>query len=128
MRNWRRNLSGPVLVLIGLCLAPVASAGPRVSVVVAKDAPKLERFAADELAAQFRKLFDADVTIGDAIPSEKSALVVIGSPKTNPVLKPIESAWPELSHQGHLLKSMTLKDRPALAVKVVKELEDFAAR
>jgi hypothetical protein len=95
---------------------PSVSAGPRVSVVVAKDAPQLERFAAEELAGQFRTLFEAEVTIGDAVPADKTPLIVVGSPKTNPALKPIEAAWPKLSDQGHLLKSIDLKNRPALVV------------
>jgi Glycosyl hydrolase family 67 N-terminus len=104
------------VVLLVLGVTQSLSAGPKVNVVLARDAPKLERFAAEELAGQFRKLFEAEVTIGDSVPSEKTPLIVVGSPKTNPALKPIEAAWPELSYQGHLLKSVRLNDRPALVV------------
>lgn len=94
-----------------------AAAGPRVDVVVGKGAPQLERFAADELAGQFRKLFDADVTIGEALPAETGgALILVGSPATNPALKPAEKSWPKLSDQGHLVKSLRLSGRPAVAV------------
>jgi hypothetical protein len=97
-------------------LATTAFAGPRVDVIVGKGAPALERFAAAELSEQLQKLFEADVTIGEALPKETGgALIVLGSPATNPALKPVEKSWPKLSEQGHLVKSVTLGGRPALA-------------
>ena len=60
--------------VLGCLLATgVSAAGPRVDVVVDEKAPALERFAAEELAAQFRRLFDADVKIVDKAPADSAA-------------------------------------------------------
>jgi len=78
--------------------------GPPVTVVTGPNAPKLELFAARELAAQFEKLFQAKVSIIEKAPSEAKNIILIGSPKTNPAIT--EKDWPEgISDQGHLLKS-----------------------
>lgn len=100
-----------------LVVAPLALAGPKVGVVVGPDSPKLERFAADELAAQFKQLFDAEVTVADKAPAGVDHLVLVGSPKTNPaVAAAVGDKWPKLSEQGHVLRSVVFGDREALVV------------
>lgn len=112
-----RRLFSIVLGLLACHLIPSdAQAGPRVDVVVSSTAPELERFAADELAAQFKQLFEADVKVGAEIPAAAEHLIIIGSPTTNPALKPLTTSWPKLSDQGHLVRSVKLSDRPALVV------------
>lgn len=83
----------------------VDAAGPPLSVVVGVDAPQLERFAADELAAQFERLFVVDITVVN-VPAEGAAnVILIGSPATNPAID--AALWPaELSAQGQVLKSV----------------------
>ena len=105
-----------VLALVTLLLAvSPAVAGPKVGVVVGTDAPKLERFAADELAAQLKQLFDAEVTVGDKVPDGVDHFVLVGSPKTNAtVAKAVGEKWPKLTEQGHLVRSVTLGDREAV--------------
>lgn len=111
-----------LFVIAGACLVSEAAAGPRVDVVVGASAPKLERFASDELAGQFKRLFDADVRIGDAIPpaadkgEADAVLILLGSPATNPAIKALGAAFPKLSDQGHTLKSVKAGQRPALLV------------
>ncbi|MBM4071932.1 MAG: hypothetical protein FJ271_23850 [Planctomycetes bacterium] len=96
-----------VASLILLASAPAVFAGPRVDVVVADDAPKLEKFAAAELAAQLKRLFDADVRVAAKVPAAAGNLILIGSPATNPAIaRAIGANWPKLSDQGHLLKSV----------------------
>lgn len=95
-----------IAFLVVASIAPRAVAGPRVDVVVGADAPKLEKFAAAELAAQLKRLFDADVHIAAKVPAAGN-LILIGSPATNPaVAKTTGKDWPKLSNQGHLLKSV----------------------
>lgn len=108
----------PVLAAIAtlLSVASVVDAGPKLHILVAKDAPTLEKFAADELAGQWKKLFDADVTIAASAPAEAGPLILLGDPSKNPELKSIGADWPKLSDQGHLLRSIDFKGRPALVV------------
>ena len=58
----------PALAALALTVTP-ALAGPKVGVAVGPDAPKLERLAADEVAAQLKLLFDAEVTVSDKPPA-----------------------------------------------------------
>jgi hypothetical protein len=86
-------------------------------VVVGPEAPRLERFAAQELAGQFKQLFDAEVVIADKVPKEAHHLILIGSPTTNPVVKTAAGEhWPKLTHQGHLLRSVRYDGRRVLLV------------
>ncbi len=77
---------------------------PSVTVVTGPNAPKLELFAAKELAGQFEKLFQAKVSIVESLPVGAENIILIGSPKTNSAIA--KTDWPEgISDQGHLLKS-----------------------
>ena len=106
----------PALAALVLTASP-ALAGPKVGVVIDLNPQKLERFAADELAAQFKQLFDAEVTVSDKVPAGVDHLVLVGSPKTNEtVARAVGDRWPMLTDQGHVLRSMTLGDRKALVV------------
>jgi hypothetical protein len=107
------------VVSIGALLfaAAMVTAAPRVDVVIGPGAPRLERFAAQELAGQFRQLFDAEVSIGETMPRRSEHLILLGSPATNPAVKTMAGdRWPGLTDQGHLLRSITHEGRKALLV------------
>jgi hypothetical protein len=89
----------------------------KVRVVIGRDAPALERLAAEELAGQFNRLFGADVEIADKSDGGDSRVVLIGSPATNPVVKAaVGDRWPRLSDQGHVLRSVRAGGRDVLVV------------
>ena len=104
------------MLLLCLLASNAALAGPSVDVVVGADAPELERFAAEELAGQFKRLFDAEVTIGEKAPPDAANLILVGSPSTNPSLKSLGAQWPKLSDQGHVLRTVKSGKGPALMV------------
>ena len=94
-----------------------AQAGPTVHVIIGKEAPPLERLAADELVGQFKQLFDSDVVITNAVPGDAKNVVLIGSPKTNPAVKTAAGDnWSQLSDQGIVLKSVADSTTPQLIV------------
>jgi len=96
-----------VAVLVSMSFPLSArSEAPAVNVVIGADAPKLERLAADELAAQFERLFKAKVTVASTAPEVGAAnVILIGSPATNPAID--AALWPNgLSDQGQVLKSV----------------------
>ncbi len=102
-----------VVLLSGSAVA----AGPNVEVVVGPDAPPLETLAAEELAAQFRTLFEAEPSIVQSESNKAVPRVLIGSPETNPAVKEVIGAnWPKLSKQGHLIRSLQVNGQPALVV------------
>lgn len=127
-RGGRRTVSvtsastAVLAVLLGFCAAPLSAAdqpgGVRVTVVVGAQAPPLERLAATELVGQLKQLFAAETTVVDAVPaSPQGELVLLGSPQTNPAVAAApEGAFPKLSDQGHVVRSIQLRDRPALLV------------
>ena len=103
-----------VAALIGT--APARAAGPKITLVVSPQAPALEQTAASELADLLRRMYDAEVTTAGNLPGNDAAVIALGSPDTNPVLKPLAKVWPTLSEQGHLLKSVKLGSTPMLVV------------
>lgn len=74
--------------------------------VTGEEAPPLEIQAAEQLAGQFEELFELEVTLAHEFPEGPAPIVLIGSPKTNPLIE--NDDWPEgLSEQGHVVKSLS---------------------
>jgi hypothetical protein len=112
-------LLGATFAIVSSRVAAAAAdeAAPRLTIVVGPQAPPLERFAAQELASQARELFGAESLIATEIPANKDALVLIGSPTTNPAVEQaMGKSWPQLSDQGHLVRSSPVAGRPAVVV------------
>lgn len=102
---------GAVLVLQGMAHADVPQ------IVVGKDAPALERLAAEEVAEAIQSLSGEKASIAAALPDGSAPVILIGTPETNPAVKAaLRDAWPKLSDQGHVLKSARVDGRPALVV------------
>lgn len=94
-----------------------APASPSVRIVVPKGAPRLEQFAASEIAGQFSRLFHGTVKVERTAGGVQDLLILVGSPSTNPAVgRVLGKAWPKLSDQGHVLKSASAGGRPALVV------------
>jgi hypothetical protein len=102
-----------------LALVFPAAAAEHLAVVVGADAPQLERYAADELAGQFRKLFpQLELSVTSEVPTDAKQIILVGSPSTNAAVGGnISSAWPKLTDQGILLHSV--KKDPADAKRQV---------
>ena len=108
-----------VACLIVLSCIP-AFAGPRVDIVIGEKAPALERLAADELSSQLKRVYEAEVKISSTALPDAPHVIFVGSPDTNTSMKPFADSWPsgdkKLTDQGHLLRSVTHRDRPALLI------------
>lgn len=114
-----------LLFLSSLFLSVALSASPsiaslRVDIVISEKAAALERLAADELAHQLKRVYEADVTIATTAPADARHVIFVGSPETNARMKPFAASWPsgdkKLTDQGHLLRSVTHNSKPALLV------------
>jgi hypothetical protein len=103
-----------------LLIADSALAGPRVDVVIGDKAPALETLAAEELASQLKRVYNANVTIGSTPPANAEHIIFVGSPHSNANMTPFADSWPsgdkQLSDQGHLLRSVTHNNKPALLI------------
>src|SRR5688500_16749487 len=85
-----------VLVAMMCVVADAHAVGPKVHVVVGSDAPRLEQFAAKELAAQLLQLFEAQVTLTDKILVGADHVILLGNPTTNPAIQKLAgTSWPK---------------------------------
>lgn len=91
------------ILALFLALVVPAFAGPKVTIVIGDKAPTLEHLAAEQLAHDLTALFEAEAVIQTSLPGESSAVILLGSPATNPAIA--SDAMPTLSPQGHTLKS-----------------------
>jgi len=89
-----------------------------VAVVIAAKAPKLQRYAAEELCSYLEKLYGIHISPVAKIPVDADSVILIGSPTTNSsVSKAIGSKpWPKVTDQGLVLKRFELDGKPALII------------
>ncbi len=80
--------------------------------------PELERYAADELARYVHRLFDVEVTRSGAPSPPADALLLVGTPETNPAVSQAVGSgnWPQVSDQGIVLKPASLDGKPVLVI------------
>ncbi len=90
-------------LLACLVLAIPAFAGPKVTFVIGEKAPPLDKLAAEQLATDFKALFDAETAIQTTAPADSANVVLIGNPISNPAIK--AESFPKISEQGVVLKS-----------------------
>lgn len=104
-------------VFCTLLIANVAAAeGPKVHLVVGAKADAIEKFAAEEMAGQLKKLFEADVAIVAAAPNDATNVIHLGTKDSSPLAAKFGDGWPKLSDQGHALKSLDVDGKKALLV------------
>lgn len=95
------------LILSALLAAlPSLAHSESIAIVTGKDAPSLEKYAAEELAGILTRVFaDADVEVVSKASGARYA-IVLGSPATNELTtRLVTDGWPELSDQGIIIKS-----------------------
>jgi hypothetical protein len=102
--------------LLGSWTQPVR--GADVVIVTGAEAPAIERFAGEELADQFVRVFDdVDVEVTDAPTADAEALVLVGSPATNSHVREIVGeSWPDLTDQGLVIRTTNRSGAAALIV------------
>jgi hypothetical protein len=104
-------------ILLLACASVATAAGPRVAIITSEFPPPLVQRAANELAADLKRLYDADVALGAAVvPGPPTQVILLGMPDAHGHLKQLSDPLPKLSEQGHAVLSRKYKDRPVLAV------------
>ena len=104
---------GCIIIIITVC-ATSLNAQPvtgRVSVIVGKNAPELERFAATELCGYLNKLFDVQTRPATELDAGHSPVFLIGSATTNSRIK----SFPKVGNQGIVIQNVA-GARPTLIV------------
>jgi hypothetical protein len=103
------------LVVLAVFIATSAfAAGPKVHIVVGPQAEPIEKFAADEMAGQLQKLFDAEVTIGESAAGEN--VIYLGTRQSCPIAEKLGDAWPKQNENGQDLRTVDVDGKPALLV------------
>ena len=90
----------------------------RVGIQLGPAPNELERYAADELARYTGRLFQVEVMRDAEHPDSADALLLVGTPETNPAVKHTLGAegWPRVSDQGIVLKQAKPGGKPALVI------------
>lgn len=102
------------IVCFVLCGASTAFAvGPKVHIVVGAKAEAIEQFAADELAGQLKKLFDAKVTIGDSAAAEAERVIFLGTRDSCSLAAELDSNQLE---SGYVMKTLNADGREVFLI------------
>lgn len=107
-----------LIALAGLTASiPGLRAAERVTVVVGPRAEPLERLAAEQLAAQWQRLFDATVTITSDAPPAAGMVVLLGVPGNHPRLRAaLGDRPPAAGQQAFEIRGFRQGDQAALAI------------
>ena len=93
-------------------------AADKIGVIVADQAPVLEKQAATELAQSLKKIYSAEVVVSDSPPIMATHLILVGTPSSNPLISRLNLTWPkvepELASQSVVMKSVTISGLPTL--------------
>src|SRR5687768_4854001 len=101
-----RRLSWLLCLIVMMAPNLILGAGPNVEIIIGKEAASLERMAAEELAAQLNRLYQAETTISSTVGKSSADRIFVGNPESNAYLQDFSKDWPKLSDQGHCLKSI----------------------
>ena len=119
VRLWFARCRSLIVAALALFAAAAPSAahagGPSIDVVVGAQAAPVEKCAAEELSAILKKLFDAEVRIGDKLPTSADNVMLLGTQASLPETGRLQNAWPA-SERAHTILSWKLDDRPVLVL------------
>lgn len=105
------------MFLSGSAVPLSAASQTEVSVLVGKNAPPLERHAAQELCQYLWRLFGLKVEPKETLPSKPQVSLLVGSPATNPAdREALRGSSLRLGRQGIALKRVSFRGQPALVI------------
>lgn len=99
-------------------LAATMSAADRVAVVAGENAAAVEKYAAAELLGYLSKLFGVRAQMSTTVPNDSTALLLVGSPRTNTLIAstPAAALFRDLSPQGIVIERTSIGKQPAIVV------------
>jgi hypothetical protein len=104
-------------VLLAMMASVAFAAGPRVAIITSEFPNPLVQRAADELAADLKRLYDAKVEFGaTVVPGPPAHVILLGMPDAHGHLKQLSDPIPKLSEQGHVVLSREYQGRSVLTV------------
>ena len=85
---------------------PLTAASPQVAILMGRQPSALEKLAASELEAALEHLFEVEVSVRDKPAGDEAALLLVGTPDTNPKVAEAVGRDSRLSEQGILLRHL----------------------
>ena len=104
------------LSLVLMFVTDRVNAAENISVVIGTNASEREKLAADECANQFKRLFDANVSIGTTSSNDHDRIVYLGNSTSHPFIAKYLENGRELSEQGILIKHDSNGDKGSLVI------------
>jgi len=109
--------SSKLILCLSLVVSRAFAEAPKVDLVIGANASSLEKQAAAEIAADLKKIYEAEVIISTAAPDGAEHVIFVGRPESISVTKEnVSKKWPNLKDQDHFLLSIKSKGKPALLV------------
>ena len=105
-----------VFLLQGLLALQPLAAQESVQIMLGAEAPAIEQLAARELTGVLKRLFKIDATVVTSWPAEPASVMVLGSPRTNPVIARSLGADAKLGTQGQLIQATRIENRDVLLI------------
>jgi Glycosyl hydrolase family 67 N-terminus len=96
--------------------ASVPAGAQSIDIVLADNAEPLERYAAAELQRYLARLFDLSANVVPSPTRQADHVFLLGTAGHHPAVAAGAAAFPELSDQGFVLRTMPVDNRPSLAV------------
>jgi len=106
-----------VLVILSASPSTAAAERPRVAVIVARDAPELERLAASELRGYLRQVFGIRASTAHRVGEGADEFLILGAATDQAVAKALSrEPLPDLGEQDIVLQALAVRGRPALLI------------
>ncbi len=113
---WGRVLVGAFCGALLAVLSCAPASAQTIEVAVAKDAEPLEELAGSELQRYLARLFPVSASVVWEPSEQADYAFLVGVASRNAAVTAGGQAFPQLTDQGFVLRTMTFKEKPALAV------------
>ena len=115
MNRWIASLVSTLCLSLIVCGA--SAEAPKVDLVIGSQAMSLEQLAAADIAADLKKIYDAQVTISTTASDSAEHVIFLGRLESLPIIQENASKkWPNISEQDHFLLTIKHRGKPALLI------------
>ncbi len=115
MNRWNASLISMLCLFLVVC--GLRAEAPKVELVIGSQATSLEKLAAADIAADLKKIYDAQVTISTTASDDAGHVLFVGRPESLPIIQEnVSKKWSNLAEQDHFLLTIKFRGKPALLV------------
>ena len=113
----RRIASTVLMLCLSLVACDVRAEAPKVDLVIGSQASSLEKLAAADIAADLKKIYDAQVTVSTTVSDSADHFIFVGTPESLPIIQEnVSKKWSNPNEQDHFLLTIKVRGKPALLV------------